>query len=191
YDGLGREAASTMNVAGGQIKTTTTYDARGRTTALSNPFAIGANNVPTETPQLTLTTYDELHRPKRTTAPDGSITSNSYLNNTVTTSDPLGKSKRITTDALGRITTVVEDPLGQAIPTSYAYDAQGKLLMVCQNGSITGGSCSGQTRTFAYDLPGRLTSSYNPESGTTSFSLYDENDNLKRKTDQRSVSIDY
>ena len=191
YDGLGRETASTMNTAAGRIKTTTSYDARGRTAVVSSPFAVDANNMPTETARFTLTVYDELHRAKRITAPDGSITSNTYLNNTVTTSDPLGKSKRITTDALGRIVSVVEDPQGVAVLTSYAYDAQGKLTMVCQNGAIAGTSCSGQARTFTYDMPGRLTSAFNPESGTTLFSLYDENDNLKRKSDPRSVSIDY
>ena len=71
YDGLGREAASTMNTGGGKIKATTAYDARGRTSAVSNPFAVDANNMPTESAQLTVTTYDELNRPRRITAPDG------------------------------------------------------------------------------------------------------------------------
>ena len=93
-----------------------------------------------------------------------------------------GKLKRTSvTDALGRLTTVYEDPLGLNYQTSYAYDALDNLTTVTQQT---------QTRTFVYDSLKRLTSATNPESGTISYQ-YDAGDNLIQKTDARGIVSSY
>lgn len=81
-------------------------------------------------------------------------------------------------DALGRLTTIYEDPSSLNYSTSYGYDVLNDLTQVSQGS---------QTRTFAYDSLKRLTSATNPENGTVSFS-YDNNGNVLTRTDARSIT---
>jgi len=93
------------------------------------------------------------------------------------------KKKQLEYDGLGRLTSVCEitsvsgsgscvqssgSPIG--FWTKYSYDTLGNLTGVTQNAQASAGSQ--QSRTFAYDMLGRLTSETNPESGTSSY-LYD------------------
>ncbi len=147
YDGLGRESVSAFNIATGKILTARQYDERGRIAKVSNPYAVDTNGnvMPGESAtQYMVTSYDRLSRIVQVTMPDGSMSTTNYLNNTATTTDPLGKARKTTTDALGRLVGVIEDPLGTPpIPTGYAYDPLDNLTGVCQNGTISAGSCIG------------------------------------------------
>ncbi len=75
--------------------------------------------------------------------------------------------------------------------TLYTYDALNNLTCVEQHGNTTGTGCSSATsydassawrvRRFVYDSLGRMTSSTNPESGTSTFA-YDSDGNVTSKT---------
>jgi hypothetical protein len=52
-----------------------------------------------------------------------------YVGNTVTVSDPAGKSRKSVTDALGRLLEVYEDPAGLNYQTAYAYDMLDNLVL--------------------------------------------------------------
>ena len=104
------------------------------------------------------------------TAPDGSVTTTDYDDTAATTTDPLSKARKTFTDARGRLNKVIEDPDGTPVTTEYAYDTLDNLMLVCQDGTISGGSCSGgRARTFEYDSLSRLTEADNPESGTITY----------------------
>jgi RHS repeat-associated protein len=106
----------------------------------------------------------------------------SYAGKTTTVTDQSSNKRVNTSDGLGRLTQVVEDPSGLNYTTVYAYDALDNLRSVNQ---------SGQSRTFSYDSLKRLTSSTNPETGTISYAQYDGNSNLLSKTDNRQVTTSY
>jgi len=107
----------------------------------------------------------------------------SYDANTVTVTDEVGKQRKSSSDALGRLTDVWEAPndSNYNYHTSYDYDVFGNLKHVYQGD---------QTRTFTYDSLSRLRSALNPESGTITYG-YDDNGNLIAKTDARSVITTY
>ncbi len=69
----------------------------------------------------------------------------SYAGNCATIKDEATKQRTVCTDALGRVTSVTEDPSGLDYTTTYTYDALDDLHTVSQGG---------QTRTYGYDLLG-------------------------------------
>jgi RHS repeat-associated protein len=97
--------------------------------------------------------------------------------------DPAGKMSDRYVDALGRLSLVVEDPLGAGYSTAYAYDVTGNLMSVVQSDSgVT------QQRSFTYSSLGRLMSATNPESGTLRFAYNDSGDLLTRQDDRGYVT---
>jgi YD repeat-containing protein len=119
----------------------------------------------------------------------------SYSGNKTTMKDPAGCQQTTVTDALGRLTQVIEDPSSTvscngnspsshfAYSTSYSYDAMDDLKVVNQ---------SGRTRSFLYDSLKRLVSANNPETGLICYGKmsggnctesYDASGNLLNKTD--------
>ena len=178
YDGLGRTTETrAYETATDYVATKQTYDALGRTKQTSNPYRAG------QTVLWTTTTYDGLGRAISVKTPDNAVVSTSYSGSTATVTDQAGKDRQSTTDALGRLTEVVEDPGtgGLGYVTTYGYDVLGNLKTVTQGS---------QTRTFTYDSLSRLKTALNPESGTTSYS-YDDNGNLTLKTDARSITTTF
>src|SRR5262249_14555543 len=157
--------------------TQTRYDALGRTIQVSNPYRPGEDIV------WTTTQYDGLGRVFTVTTPDGAQVTTTYRGSEVTVTDQAGKQRSLVTDALGRLRTVYEPHEAGALTlkTTYQYDARGNLINVLQGQ---------QTRTFAYDALGRLTSSTAPESSTTLYA-YDPTSNLLSHTDARDVVIRY
>jgi RHS repeat-associated protein len=163
--------------------------------------AIAPGGTPTNSPY-----WDGLGRLTKTVAGSyvGPTTLYSYPNlNDVyqsVTPAPTGEStkdKQLEYDALGRLTSVCEvtsasgsgncgqlsNPTG--FWTKYAYDNPTNSVVVTQ--SAQGGTS--QSRTYQYDLLGRLTSEANPESGTSSY-VYDTdgtcgtyNGDLVKRTD--------
>jgi RHS repeat-associated protein len=180
-DGFGRgvEAWSHMpaDASGrsGDVVVKTEYDKLGRPRAVSNPFRPAWD----EKAQFTTTVYDLAGRVKSVTTPDGAAVSTSYVGNQTTVKDQAGKVGLSVSDALGRLTEVVEAPDTLKFSTTYSYDIQNNLEKVTQGV---------QTRKFVYDSLSRLVSTDNPENGITSYA-YDDGNNLTVKTDSLSRTI--
>jgi RHS repeat-associated protein len=172
-DGLGRPLHGQLNSdPQGVDYTDTTYDALGRVASVSNPYRSTSDS----TYGLTSYRYDALGRPTSVILPDGSVAATSYTNNTVTATDPAGKSRKTLYDSIGRLTQVFEDPAGLNYETDYAYDALGDLLCVGQKGTNSGtftgcGSIPAgwRARSFTYDALSRLTGETTPEAGTVTY----------------------
>jgi RHS repeat-associated protein len=197
FDGLGRGVRS-FGLDGNQwVTTDTEYDTMGRVRRISNPYlSAGSGTAINPSGNWTTNAYDALGRVLTVTTPDNAAVTTSYSGNSVTVADQVGKRRRSVTDALGRLTTVYEDPAGVNYGTSYNYDVLGNLRKVEQGG---------QLRFFMYDSLGRLIRARNPEqaanpnlatspdpiSGNTQWSLsyaYDANGNLSSRTDARGVT---
>ncbi|MGH9769610.1 MAG: RHS repeat domain-containing protein, partial [Blastocatellia bacterium] len=200
--------------------TDTQYDGLGRVWEVSNPALI---TVPSGAPTrsafgllgsvVTTTTYDALNRVSTVTTPDGSVITTSYNGAQVTVADqangtpneitggqPRNTTRRSVTDALGRLTQVVEAPGSSSYTTNYFYDTLDNLRQVDQGS---------QNRYFLYDSVGRLVRARNLEqdvnaaynltdpvtgSGNNQWTLkyaYDENGNLKKRWDARGVAASF
>jgi RHS repeat-associated protein len=177
----------------GTITTQYLYDGLGRPAQASNPYR------PSDTPQYTATHFDALDRPVELVYPDNAVAANGYDGNLVTSRDPADKWKQTTSDALGRLTSVTEDPTASITSisppfnhtsasspvTKYTYTHQGDLVAVCQN-------CLGTpvNRSFTYDSLRRLRSASNPESGLIQYDYYNNGD-LKTRLDARNITTTY
>jgi len=203
FDNLGRPVRSFLNEGGSPVKfitSDTQYDALGRMWRVSNPYRTNGSNDPVNpSGNWTTTLYDALGRVKMVTTPDSAVVTTTYSGNQVTVQDQAGETRRSVTDALGRLTNVIEDPInGLAYQTSYSYDVLGNLVAVTQDT---------QHRYFMYDSLSRLIRAKNPEqdtnaslalsdpvSGNGQWSVgysYDANGNLSTKTDARGVTATY
>jgi RHS repeat-associated protein len=199
-DGLGHVVKTVLtpdpDCASGD-RTDTTYDGLDHTYTVSNPYCTTSD----PTYGVTRTYYDALGRSCLVAPPDAPLPSGNtcpttqpsdtifttYSGNVTTVTDPAGKKRSSTTDGLGRLTQVTEDPSGLGYVTTYTYDALNNLTNVVQNGS--------RNRNFAYDSLSHLVCASNPENssascpttatgyttGTTGYS-YDANGNLSTKT---------
>ena len=135
-------------------------------------------------------------RPSASATPTWGTTTTAYDTEYTTVTDPAGKTRRSRLDGLGRLVRV-DEPTGSPgalgttgspnQATSYSYHALDNLT------GVTQGS---QRRTFVYDSLSRLTSASNPENrpsptGVSFTYTYDNNGNLTRRTDARSVVTAY
>ena len=187
-DSLGRPSLSqTRQTPGGSTFDTveTDYDITGRPTRSTFPFATTAGQK-SSTASGSTTVYDPLARVKSITdSGTGSITNSFSQNDVIVTRGPAptgenAKKHQSEYDALGRLVSVCEmtavsgsGTCSQSNPqtgfwTKYTYDPLGRLKGVTQNAQ----SGSTQSRSFVYDLMGRMTSETEAESGTTT-STYD------------------
>lgn len=195
YDGLGRTVETRVyETATNYTANKTTYDALGRVSQLSNPFRNG------QTPVWTTTAYDALGRVTTVTPPDNAVVTTAYSGNTTTVTDQTGRDWQSTTDALGRVTQVIEDPGtgGLGYSTAYLYDVMDNLRRVAQDT---------QRRYFMYDSLSRLILVKNPEqtanaslaltdpvSNNSQWSVgytYDDNGNVATRTDARNITSTY
>ncbi|MGA2234437.1 MAG: RHS repeat-associated core domain-containing protein [Terriglobales bacterium] len=134
------------------------------------------------TAPATTTNYDALGRVLTITDADGGTVSYTYTNNDVlqTVSGTQTFQKQLEYDGLGRLTSVCE--ISSTLPlvgtcgqssaqtglwTKYTYDALGHLLTVRQDAQAAAGSQ--QTRSFVYDMLGRLASETNPETNNIAY----------------------
>jgi YD repeat-containing protein len=213
YDGLGRESQTQLNSDPyGTVLVDTTYDAMGRVYSVSNPY----RSKQEKTYGTTVNTlYDALDRVKTKTNADGTSTVKySFAGNTVTVTDENSNQWAKSSNGLGQM-TIVKEPNGTSqsptMETDYGYDPAGNLLSVKQWGGPNGSpSTNGPiVRSFAYDSVSRLLAAHNPENSSsgspasltctgtstgtkwTTCYVYDGDGNLKLKTDNRGVSIQY
>ncbi|NJM52595.1 MAG: RHS repeat protein [Blastocatellia bacterium] len=119
-----------------------------------------------------------------------------YSGSTKTVTDQAGRKRRGTSDALGRMIRVIEDPDGQNLATDYVFDTLGNLRRTIQGE---------QSRYFMYDSLGRLLRAKQPEqdanpslaatdpiTGNSQWSVayaYDANGNITSTMDARGISI--
>ena len=199
-DGLGRTLHNTLTSdPDGNDVADTAYDALGRVYTVTNPHRSGSN--PTD--GTTTYAYDVTNRPSSIKYPDGKTRLWTYAGNVTTIQDEIGSKWQQTTDALGRLSEVMEpDPTtgSPAFETDYAYDLQNDLQRVDQWGGAHG-NAGDRVRTFVYDGVGRLLSATNPESGTTTYSYltYPNNtalcsgvlSNVCSRTDARGLVTSY
>jgi YD repeat-containing protein len=94
----------------------TEYDSLGRVKRVTNPyFADDLSGATPDDAAWTATDYDALGRVIRITTPDDAQVNTQYSGNQVTVTDQAGKKRQSKTDALGRLTEVIEDPGGWAL----------------------------------------------------------------------------
>ena len=183
-DNLGRSSLSQVRqVPGGSTfdSVETDYDVIGRPNRKTLPFAASLGQKSSSAPGST-TAYDALGRVTSITdSGNGTITNSFSQNDVIVTRGPAptgenAKKHQSEYDSLGRLTSVCEitsaggsGSCGQTNSatgywTKYNYDAGGRLAGVTQNAQSSG---STQTRSYSYDLMGRMTSETEAESGTT------------------------
>jgi RHS repeat-associated protein len=211
-DGLGRTVAA-VGTNGATVSTT--YNSMGYVKSVTNPYFSTSDS----TYGITSYLYDGLGRKTYQCQPDNGTTNSTtcspansyqswvYAGNSVTFKDEAGNQWENWTDALGRLTEVMEPNGSSKAPsmeTDYAYDALNDLLSVMQWGGPHGSS-GARSRSFSYDSVSRLTQSYNPETGWICYGTtggaapngsnctpgYDANGNLSSKTDGRGVTTTY
>lgn len=210
YDGLVRLTTTAVSDAlpniPDTIYTRTDYDSRGNIADTSAPYRSSSDATYSA---LTTYSYDALGRKSSVTNADGTSQSYSYDGNVMTLTDESGNQWQKTTDALGRLISVLEPSStskSASLPTSYTYDALGNLLTISQVGIK--GSESARNRSFSYDGLSRLLAANNPEkkngSGSAALSCagastgswtncytYDSNSNLASEEDNRGISTQY
>ena len=215
FDGLGRPARTYSYDGKADLPWSAVemkYDGMGRAWQASNPVRVANQGDPVSTTEWTTTEYDALGRVMTVTTPDNAKIITAYEGNRAMVTDQASKSRRSETDALGRLTQVIEytrvvpdpkivaAPNGTDHPTDYEYDALGNLRKVAQGG---------QQRFFSYDSLSRLLRVKNPEQDTnanlalssadpvtnhnawSSSYSYDENGNLRTRTDARGIVTSY
>lgn len=191
-DGIGRlYETKLISDPEGTINTRTSYDALGRTYQVWNPTRCdpmtNSSCSGESTWGISTTKYDALGRiTSQVDADQVGTKSWTYNGNQTTFTDENGNNWVHTTDALGRLTKVLEpNGSGQAasMESDYTYDALNNLLTVKQYGGPTSSPDSDGpvSRSYSYDSLSRLLSATNPESGTVSYT-YDRNGNVLTKT---------
>ncbi|HEY9401489.1 MAG TPA: hypothetical protein VIQ24_02260, partial [Pyrinomonadaceae bacterium] len=202
------------------VKVQTRYRTSGNATysVVSNPYRAATSAQATTEPEMgwTRTKSDNTGRLKEAEtfagaalpAPWGTNTSSTGMvstevsANTKTVTDQAKRKRRGVSDALGRMTSVIEDPAeqnaGQNFVTIYTFDVQDNLLKTEQGG---------QTRCFAYDSLKRVIRARQVEQDanpslltptgasacnggwSTSYS-YDANGNTISTTDARGITVE-
>ncbi|MDX2040328.1 MAG: RHS repeat-associated core domain-containing protein [Acidobacteriota bacterium] len=180
------------------------FDKVGQVQDSSNVLAIDGSWIPSgedagKSFLWTHLTRDELARLKLVTLPDNNSRELDYEgcgcagSNATRLTDELGHATVTKNDARGRLIEAIEEnPNNLFVPYSkaeYVYDELDRLLTINHSGEplIYNGSRPVQTRTFAYDGYGRMTSETTPEGGTVTYT-YTANDQVWQVTNQRPVT---
>jgi len=176
------DTSTSVCASSGYVYQDTAYNNDGQLYTSSNPDCTST----TSDDVKVANTYDGLGRVTQITDQDGSVQHISYAANSstspptycTTTTDEASHVTTSCADAMGRVTSVWEDPSGVNYETDYSYGPLGTLLSVSQTGGAS--STYWRTRTFTYDSLARLTQAVNPESGTISYT-YDGDNNVLTK----------
>ncbi|TCL54961.1 RHS repeat-associated protein [Hydrogenispora ethanolica] len=142
--------------------------------------------------------YDELDRLIKTTFPDGTFSTASWDDRTVTTTDANGNQKTQTYDLLDRLIQVIEHPdANTSYSTTYTYDSfDDPLTDKTDSRLIQVTNARNVKTTYTYDNLGRLTRVDYPQDGTNPLAAevytYDNVGNLKTKTvGSRTKTMNY
>jgi RHS repeat-associated protein len=180
YDTFGRQNRATLvSDPDGQTFVDTTYDTSSRRHSDSNPYRSTSDS----TYGIITYAYDGMNRQVSMTNPDGNIKGTYYgatvgsnggassqlcasstygLGYPTLTVDEAGRKSQSWVDGFGR-TIESDEPDSNnnlTLATCYQYNLQDQVTQIVQGS---------QTRTRAYDSVPRITSSTDPESGTTQF----------------------
>lgn len=179
-----------------------TYDAIGRMTEQTNPYAGNSSGNPTGSTYSTTYVYDVLARATTVTLPDGDTLSTAFAGKTTTVTDQVGRQRRTVVDGLGRTVTVYEQNPGTGAldwTTTNSHDVFDNVTDVKMY--LSGGSGVYQQRTASYDGLSRLISRTTPEvnnqtggtAGTpvTETFTYTDFDAVDVHTDGRGATVDY
>src|SRR5581483_8459453 len=186
-DGLGRSIFSQKKQgpsASNYDTTATCYDAAGHISFTSLPYSATAATSATPCPSVAGKShlYDAFNRNTGTSDSGGGSTTYTYTKNDVyqSTGPAPIVSKQLEYDGLGRLSSVCEITSGTSTYpngtcaqtatqtgywTKYAYDGLGDRTGVTQNAQ----SSTTQSRAYAYDMLGRITSEINPETNNTAY----------------------
>ena len=176
------------------------YNPSGQVQWISRPFGFTCGQYSSAGLPLTGYIYDAMGRYTETYICNGSNCNGTQTNYFYTANDVaiytgLGQTfvKQLEYDALGRVASVCEvssslpgvHDCGQnthltGYPTTYQQDPEGNLTSVTQGG---------QTRSFTYDLVGRMLSETNPENGTTHYT-YDSDATCGTSTGDKVKRVD-
>ncbi len=175
-DGFGR----TVLVQGPSSMSRTAYDADGRKVYESYPYSATDIGVTVQ--------YDALGRVTRRINPDATEVRYTYEPGAVSIRDENGRTTRQEWDGFGspddkRLKAVV-DAAGSR--WSYRYNTLGALTRVDAPGGLI--------REWQYQHAGRpalLSAEVHPESGTTSYTHYDQAGRLRRKVDAKGTVFTY
>jgi RHS repeat-associated protein len=190
-DAYGHPIQTQMSEPNGADVVNLVYDGFGQVYTATNPFLSSSQpssslvGTPAGTP-LTTHYYDALGRPIETIQQDGKIAQTCYngissssavtvcsaklgsasAGTWVDSSDEVGNHWQRTSDALGRLTQVMEPNGSTSSPTmetDYSYNALNNLLQVNQHG-LSGNTA--RVRNFTYDSLSRLVCASNPETSS-------------------------
>ncbi|WP_234477756.1 polymorphic toxin-type HINT domain-containing protein [Streptomyces sp. MBT65] len=184
YDGYLRpRQEQTQGEGGGRMVADTLYDGSGRVVQVNDTYyTSGAPSsalfdpVPDDLDATTVTQYDGAGRTTASVFKVGGLekyrTTYAYGGDRVTTTPPNGGTKTtVVTDGRDRTTTQIEYPTdGDAVTTSYGYNAAGQLKRVTDD--------EGNNWTYEYDQLGRKKSAVDPDTGSSSYTY----DDLDRQT---------
>lgn len=196
-DAFGRSILSQMREAPSSSEydsTQTDYDDLGRISKTYLPFTNAPDTACSGTCPGVTKSYDAIFRLVATSDSGGGSTTWTYANNDVlqvvgpAPSGENRKQRQLEYDGLGRVSSVCEltssgnggGTCGQYVTqtgfwTKYTYDPLGNITGVTQNSQAATGSQ--QTRTYTFDMIGRLTSELNPETGSSAITYtYDTAD---------------
>jgi RHS repeat-associated protein len=159
-DGLGRPYQAQDKSAATYVDTV--YNTLGQVYSVSNPYYTKSDT----SYGVTTYSYDALGRVTAVQAPGGATTTTTTFAAVTSTycttvTDPASKVRELCADAMGRVTSVTEDPGSSPhlnYQTTYTYDPLNNLL------SVTQGS---QVRSYMYDYLSRLFWADTPEQGNT------------------------
>ncbi|MFL6245016.1 MAG: hypothetical protein ACJ74H_03255 [Thermoanaerobaculia bacterium] len=163
YNGLGWRTAVTD--WGASSATSFAYDGFGRVTSIQPPDSS------IEPSTISYTGIAQVVRKSRVRT--GGTGTEMTLADSVTTED-YDRQRRLI-----RVTEPLSAVDGVRPKTEYGYDVGGRLTSVCAN--VSDLDVCGQSRTFAYDNRGFLTSETHPENGTTTYVSYDARGHLRRR----------
>ena len=213
FDGHGRNFASLTNhpnSTGGYIGQWTIYDVLGRGSSQSTPTEINGSwqavgddaTSDGSFPRWAQQTYDWKNRPLVTTNTDGTQKSESYdgcgcAGAVVTLQDEVGRTEKIYSDVLGRITKT-ETYNGSSIyaTTTNTYNVRDQIEQITQYDGAAGSSTH-QDTTMSFDGYGRLASKHVPEQRDANGNLtyttftYNKDDTVHTATDGRQVTATY
>lgn len=190
FDGLNRLIQEAKEAEGSKTAIVTTqYDNRGLVSRVSLPvLRDGLSPTSYISPDSSwnwiTNVYDPLGRMTQVTNPDSSVVLTAYDDWVTTVTDENNHVKRFTDDGLNRLVQVEEFNTGSIYTTQYRYDLLDRLTGITDH--------MGNVWTYVYDSTGRKVSEDDPDLGSSSFQ-YDDNGNLKQKTDvlNRVITHDY